>query len=31
MIEETRNHAELSEGDKAAVLGDNARRFYGLN
>ena len=31
MIAETRNHTELSEGDKAGVLGDNARRFYGLN
>lgn len=29
-IEETLEHPELSEADKAAVLGENARRFYGL-
>ena len=31
MIEETRGHSELSEEHKAAVLGGNARRFYGLD
>ena len=31
MIEETRAASELSSAQKAAVLGDNARRFYGLN
>ncbi|MFQ5683463.1 MAG: amidohydrolase family protein [Candidatus Binatia bacterium] len=30
MIDETRNHAELSQAEKAAVLGGNAARFYGL-